>query len=392
MLRILWGSPLPPLRSGVSDYAAELLQELAALAKVRVLRPPGWEGEVTVPGIELVSGSTPPAEGEIVLIHLGNNPYHLWLLDHLRDTRLVLVLHDLVLHHLLVEATLATGDEAAYRRRMIEAYGDAGAALADGRHMGFEAPLDPFLFPARAPFLKGARAAVVHSRWAKHQVASEFPSMPVLNLAMPAHDPGTGIDRMELRRTLGIAKDELLVMHLGFLTPAKGLATILEALSVVTTMGRPVRLLLVGEGVALETIRRAADKLGIGQRVSATGWTAYERFVSLPAAADLGLVLRSPSAGETSAAVVRFLACGTPVAVSGLHQFLEWPSSAVERVTPGPSSTASLVRILLDASARLEDGTAQRRRDAARTAYVSGGHQPARVSRQLAAFLRGLRL
>ena len=42
-LRLLWGSPLPPIRSGVADYAVELLPELARRAEVRVLIPPGQE-------------------------------------------------------------------------------------------------------------------------------------------------------------------------------------------------------------------------------------------------------------------------------------------------------------------------------------------------------------
>ncbi len=392
MLRLLWGSPLPPIRSGVSDYAAELLPSLARLAGVRVLEPPGWNGELAVPGITLVPEDTRPASGEVALIHLGNNPYHLWLLDHLEDARRVLVLHDLVLHHLLVEATLARGDDDGYRRRIVEAYGEAGAALADGRKMGFTAARDPFLFPARVPFVNGATAVVVHSAWARRHVLGEFPEMPVLHLAMPAYDPGTAIDRMKIRRSLGVTNGELLVMHLGFLTPAKGLETILEALSVATRMGVAIRLVLVGEGQALEGIQDAAKRLGIGDRVSATGWTPYETFVSLPAAADLGIVLRSPSAGETSAAVVRFLACGTPVVVGGLNQFLEWPSSAVARITPGPSGTAELVRVFLKASEELRSGAAARRRKAARTAYVAGEHRPSDVAQKLAAFLGELDL
>ncbi|NOZ79746.1 MAG: glycosyltransferase family 4 protein [Acidobacteria bacterium] len=388
-LRVLWGSPLPPVRSGVSDYAAELLPELARLARIRALRPPQWDGDLAAPGVELVGTDTSPCEGEITLLHLGNNPFHLWLLEHIENAPRVIVLHDLVLHHLLVEATLAKGDREGYRTRMVSAYGAAGEALARGRALGFEAMRDPFLFPVRAPFLAGAAAAVVHSKWAERQVVHEFPAMPVLRLAMPAHDPGPGIDRARIRRRLGVKDGELLVMHLGFLTPAKGLEAVLAAVSAATRMGSAVRLVLVGEGRAAEGVQQAAR---IGDRVSATGWVPYETFLSLPAAADLGVVLRSPSAGETSAAVVRFLACGTPVVVGGLHQFLEWPQSAVARVTPGPGRPAELARVLVRAFEELQSGDAARRRKAARTAYMAGGHRPRDVAQKLAGFLGGLAL
>jgi hypothetical protein len=77
-----------------------------------------------------------------------------------------------------------------------------------------------------------------------------------------------------------------------------------------------------------------------------TGWIDPELFPLVPAAADLGVVLRTPSAGETSAAGLRFLACGVPVAVGGSRQFLEWPEEVAPRLTPGPAAAADLARIL----------------------------------------------
>jgi hypothetical protein len=100
----------------------------------------------------------------------------------------------------------------------------------------------------------------------------------------------------------------------------------------------------------------------------------------LPAAADLGLVLRTPSAGETSAAALRFLACGTPVAVNGLNQFLEWPGEAAPRITPGPSAAAELTRLITEASDGADGWQARRR--AARAAYAAG-HEPRQVAVEL---------
>ena len=106
-MRILWGSPLPPTRSGVSDYAVELLGELGMRARVRVLTPPeGIQSDIWTlgNGVEIVETDTIPEVDEVSLIHLGNNPHHAWLLDRLQGPKTVAVLHDLVLHHLLVEA------------------------------------------------------------------------------------------------------------------------------------------------------------------------------------------------------------------------------------------------------------------------------------------------
>ena len=176
-------------------------------------------------------------------------------------------------------------------------------------------------------------------------------------------------------------------MHLGFLTPEKGLEQILAGLAAAARAGVPVKLVLVGEGKGMDAIHAAAGAAGVGGMVTATGWIAPETFPAVPAAADLGVVLRTPTAGETSAAVVRFLAAGTPVAVGGLRQFLEWPEDATPRLTPGPSAPAEIARLL--ASARTDGEAWERRRRAARAAYEAN-HRPSDAAEAIVEFLATL--
>ena len=351
MARVLWASPVPPVRSGVSDYTMELLPALAARGVgVRLLPPPDWRpphGWELPAGVSLAGpGENAPRRGELAVWNMGNNPHHEWLLPLLERHRGVVVLHDLVLHHLLVETTVARGDLEAYRRAMAAEYGPAGEALADGRRWGFTAPRDPFLFPARRFVLEKASAAVVHSSWAEARVREDMPGLPVYRVPMGVVDPRP-LERDALRLELGIGEDEIAVMHLGFLTPAKGLEAVLEGIAVARSRGVPARLVLVGEGDAGGAVSAAAGRLGLGDAVGWTGWVDTARMRRLPAAADLGVVIRRPSAGETSAAVLRFLACGTPVAVSALPQFLEFPREAAFRLTPG-SEGAELARLLVE--------------------------------------------
>jgi len=385
-VKILWGSPLPPIRSGVSDYAVELLGELGSRARVRVLEPPGWRrpDDWALNGaVELVPSDTAPSNDEISLIHLGNNPYHRWLLDRLGEPRTVVVMHDLVLHHLLVEATVGEGDDDGFEKELVIAHGESGLALARARRVGVSGARDPFLFPARGAFLEGAEGVIVHSRWAKRIIMAEHPQIPVAAVGLPAADPGV-VDREEERRRLGVADDDVVVMHLGFLSPEKGLADVLTGVAAAVRAGVPARLLLVGEGGGLDDLLAAAARVGIGDRVAATGWAPPKEFLKIPGAADLGIVLRTPSAGETSAAAVRFLASGTPVAVGGSHQFLEWPESAAPRITPGPPAPAEIARTLAEAASG--GANWEERRRAARAAYEAD-HRPADTARQMVEFL-----
>ncbi|MEE4272354.1 MAG: glycosyltransferase [Thermoanaerobaculales bacterium] len=385
--KILWGSPLPPVRSGVADYAAELLPELAKAARLRVLRPPEWTPPPEWPHqLETVPCDEERQDDEIEVVHLGNNPYHLWLLHRLRRGGVVVVLHDAVLHHLLVEDAAEGGAAAADLESELErSHGQAGRALSAARTAGHHGFLDPFLFPARASFFRYASAVIVHSRWAAELVRSEVESLPVHRVELAAADPGP-LDRAAIRRRFGIPDQERVLMHLGFLTRQKGLEEILTGFGAAVRCGVQARLMIVGEGRRAEHLKEAARSAGLEDRVWFTGWIKPEHFLSVPAAADLGVVLRTPSAGETSAAVLRFLACGVPVAVGGRKQFLEWPEAAAPRLTPGPAAAPDLARLLGDVGGPGWDD----RRQAARAAYERF-HRPEDIARRFVGILSNLK-
>ncbi len=390
-LRILWGSPLPPTRSGVSDYATELLGPLSELARVRVLIPPDHNGLDTMElgcDVELVASDTRPDDSEIPLFHLGNNPYHDWLLQRVSVDRPVVVLHDYVLHHALVEMNVGKGDWQGYESTLVDAYGEQGRAISEARRYGLNGQLDPFLFPATSTVLKSARAVLMHSRWAERQVLDNLPSKPTCVLSLPVADPGE-IDRAEVRARLGLPHDRVVVMHLGFLTAEKGFDVILGAVAAALQCGAAVHFVVVGEGDFLPAFQRAVKNLGLDDRVSITGWMASKSFLAAPAAADLGVVLRMPSAGETSAAVLRFIACGTPAAVIGRQQFLEWPEALAPRIGSGASALPDLTRVLVEASDRVTSGTWQKRRSAARSHYIEY-HRPENTADAMVRFLCSL--
>lgn len=387
--RLLWGSPLPPTRSGIADYAAELLPHLAHHADIRVLTPPGWDGGDTFAGLPMASLDPDPGPGAtghgfIPLLHLGNNPYHLWIAGYLRRHGGLVVLHDTVLHHLLVEEAAAGGDWERFGAELTAAYGRAGAALAEGRRWGMHGPRDAFLFPARSVLLRLARGVIVHSRQALAEVSRDCPGLPVrqVPLALGALPAG---DRGAWRERLGAGEHELVLTHLGFLTPAKGLDVILEAVLALRELAVAVRLVVVGEGSERATLERAMAAAGLGDSIRLWGFASEADLGGILAATDLGLVPRFPTAGETSAAALRFLSAGVPVAVAGYRQFLELPPDVAFRLAPGQAGTADLVRL----AARLagDRERAALARAAARAAWERGGHPPPVAAEALAGAL-----
>ncbi|HUK12665.1 MAG TPA: glycosyltransferase [Thermoanaerobaculaceae bacterium] len=367
-----------------------MLPHLARTADVALLQPPDWqppERAGWLDGLCRLAWDAATPQGAIALLHLGNNPYHLWIARRLRRHGGVVVLHDSVLHHLLVEEAAEDGDWQRFGAEMTEAHGPAGAALAAARRWGYAARTDPFLFPARAVYLKRASAVLVHNHRAAADVVAACPGMPVRQVPLAVASLPKG-NRRDWRRRLGAGDDDLVVAHLGFLTPAKGLDTVLRALVALGELNLSARLVVVGEGEEGASFVRTLRSAGLEDRVTVWGWADRADLGGILHAADVGLVPRYPTAGETSAAALRFLASGTPVAISGFGQFLELPADAAPRIEPGRAGVADLVRLM--ALLAVDREARRRSRAAARRAWERGEHDPERAASRLLTVLEEL--
>ena len=89
--------------------------------------------------------------------------------------------------------------------------------------------------------------------------------------------------------------------------------------------------MLVGGTVDHYDAAAEAEALGVKDAVHLAGRVSEEDFWPHVFAADICLNLRYPSAGETSATLLRLLACGRPVMVTDQIHTADFPSSVVAR-------------------------------------------------------------
>src|ERR1043165_4928223 len=102
-----------------------------------------------------------PRDYDEFIYQLGNNPHHAPMYAEALENPGIAVLHDLVLHHLIVEMTLARGDAEGYVDAMQASHGDAGAAWARGRAAGLHSEMGNFLLPASIEVARRSRAGLV---------------------------------------------------------------------------------------------------------------------------------------------------------------------------------------------------------------------------------------
>jgi colanic acid biosynthesis glycosyl transferase WcaI len=122
---------------------------------------------------------------------------------------------------------------------------------------------------------------------------------------------------LDLRRRLGIGEDDFLIMYAGNLGAAQSLDRIVDGVALVRT-GRPVHLLLVGDGVKRQELTDRTDAVAPG-RVHFMDAVPQDQVASLMHQADVQLVsLRDDPLFEVTlpSKLQSALASGVPVLVS----------------------------------------------------------------------------
>jgi glycosyltransferase involved in cell wall biosynthesis len=336
-------SPLPPVRSGISDYSIDLMEGLEKLCDLRVMVLPG------LPVSEEVLSRWPWAEadetgqdGRLPVYQMGNNHYHEEVYQLALRRPGVLTLHDLVLHHFLLDRTLHQADVAGYARGLGTDHGwigDTAAAVARWDGIGNAAQ---FSLPVRRSLLRRQRGVLVHSEWAASQIHEEDPEISVAAVPMgiplpPAADAEAGAG---FRERWKIPAQAPLLGSLGFQTPIKRTDSVIAALA--SEELADVHLLIAGEVSGIMDLEHTARSAGVADRVHITGYLDFDDYQTAIAACDLCLNLRYPTAGETSAALLRVLAVGRPAVVSDYGQFTEMPDDVALKVPLGTGEVRAL--------------------------------------------------
>ena len=401
-MRLAFVSPLPPLPSGVADYAADLLALVARHHEIEL-----FHAQETVDGARLPAGlPLHPAASfldrhrkkpfDLAVYQMGNGPSHDFVYDLVSRVPGLLVLHDLVLHHARAAqfleaeavrawranpASVAARERAApvlemWRAELEYAYPGRGSRLFAAQ-LGTVGDLLPYAYPLFRIPVEASRLVAVHNRFMADAVREEVPEVPVECAPMPVGRVAVGARAVgELRGRLGFDAGQLVVGVFGLLTPEKRPLVVARALARAAGAHPELRLLLVGPVPDQPRLESELERLGVRPRTVLTGRVPLPELAVHIEAADVVAHLRYPTARETSAALLRVLAQGRPTIVSDLEQQADLPEQAVLRVDRADEEaglSAALLRLAADATLRRELGQAA-------AAFASREHAPERVA------------
>ena len=365
-MKVAYYSPMPPERTGIADYSALLVPELAKRVDLHVQRR---------------ERHRPPRDTDVCVYHVGNNPdAHGWIVEALRARPGVVVLHEFVLHHLVAGLTLARRDVAAYLAAMEREAGLVGRLLALGVVDRCVPPLwesRPEDFPLAGLVLDEATALIVHSGYVERRARETGYEGPVTVVPHPAW-PVPEVEPAELG-------EGPLIGCLGHINPEKRIPQLLEAFAAVRETVPEARLLLAGPVAPRFDLDARLERLGLPEgALIREGFVEERRFDSLMAACDVCVNLRAPTMGETSGSAVRALSLGRPLVVSDVGWFSELPDTVAAKIAPDEREVDVLAAVLTELCtnepARLAMGRAARE-------LAEGEHAVGRVADLYAAAL-----
>lgn len=377
--RLAFVSPLPPERSGIADYSAELLPHLARHYDIDVVVAQDTISDPWVNGCCAVRSAAwflaNAHQYDRVLYHFGNSAFHEYMFELLRRVPGVVVLHDFFLSGIQSHREGLGFAAHALTRELMQGHGYAAVAR---RHASTDLTAVVYDYPCSFSVIRQAAGVIVHSphsqvlarQWYGPHAAHDWALIPLLR------QPAPGNRRTLARERLGVAADVFLVCSFGLLGPTKQNHRLVDAWLASTLAANPgCRLVFVGQNHPAGYGRDLArDAAGRGQgRIEITGWTSAQQFNDYLDAADLAVQLRSISRGETSAAVLDCMNHGVATIVNANGSMAYLPPDAVHLLPDEFDDTtlaAALQSLWTDTARRTALGARAR-------AFVHREHDPA---------------
>ena len=314
-MKIAWFSPLPPSRSGIAAYTAEL---------VPVLRARDYTidtfAEADARSFVWKQRRIPY---DLTVFQMGNAAVHDYMWAYLFRYPGLVVLHDAQLHQ--ARALWLTrrwqprrADYLAeFRANHPEAPSDAGELIAAG--------LGGSLYhhwPLIRLVVEGSRLTLVHNRSLMEQLQEHYPAARFAQVEMGVRDPSsTPVARAASPIVRPGGDHSIVLAAFGGVTPEKRIPQLLRAVAAIADRHPSLHLLLVGDTVDHYDAVADAKRWGIADRVHITGYVADLELGAYLSAVDICACLRWPTNRETSASWLRCLGAGRATVVTDLaHQ------------------------------------------------------------------------
>lgn len=388
---IHWISPLPPAETDIAHYTARILPALSAKAEV-VLWTDAREWDQTLeryctvkqldPDTVLPRDFAAASRGsgpDVLFLHIGNSwVYHAGFLRLAQRLPTIVVLHDLAIQELMIEAVDQNEwDAPTYLAGMEKWYGAEGlrvgrsclskeekGSAVSGRLPGFELVLEKAL------------GVLTHTEFAHQAVQTRLPHLPCQVLPLPFK-----IGPLPPQRR--VSSGPLRLLQFGWIGPNRRLEQVLDVLARMPD-DFDYRLDVMGKIWNADVIYEKLAQLNLRDRVCLHGFVSEPVLEDALRQAHLVLNLRHPSMGEASGSQLRIWNAGAPAAVTREGWYAGLPEDAVYFIDLD-NEDAQLQALFLRLAADRHLGSST---GAAGRAYFEAHHVPEAYAQDVVALAR----
>ncbi len=340
---------MPPQRTGIADYSAELLEWLALLCEIEVFTDRAApvqddQRRYSLWPFEYYEARALRQPFDLNIYQIGNNAkYHEHIYRRALQQPGLVVLHDTSLFDLQSNLSLARGHVAEFWSEVEYCEGVEGRSALERDMPAIERDhrnADRLRFPLTRRLIDNSRAVLVHSQWARDRLRqrSRFKWIEAVPQGSPLLEGDAGA---RVRAQHGWDPDQLLIGLFGGITPFKRVEIVLAAFQQLYTRYPTCRLVVAGREDQQQYVvqmRLAAEAAGLGDALVFLGELPFNELQDYLQAVDLVINLRWPTVGETSAITMRAFGAGKPVITSDVAQFREYDAAFCWRVPIEPEA------------------------------------------------------
>ncbi len=328
--KIAWVSPLPPQRSGISNYSKVLILGMKDDLKIDIYYDTVIPEQELIEKFEIFSLDT-LAENfnhyDEVIYHLGNNSeFHTNIYKYAWNYPSTVVIHDWNMHPFMQHSFLNSGESVYYDDAM-KIYGEEGRReLNLTKKRGYS---NIEKFPMSDAIAKKSKRVIVHHQWVREQLITKS------NVEVIPHfsyiDGNIEKDNIKnFRNKYILSKNDFLISIFGDINKNKLPETIIDASKILLDKGYPVKVIFAGK--IQDDTRYLFDSLkktNYESKIIATDYLNDSEYFSCMFESDLIINLRNPSMGEASGTLLQAFYAKKAVIIGDLNQYKEFPDEIV---------------------------------------------------------------
>jgi glycosyltransferase involved in cell wall biosynthesis len=343
--KIAWLSPLPPQRSGVSNYSYQLISELRRYFEIHLYSDePNLAADLVehFPVHPLSLFRSEFNNYDEVVYHLGNNcEFHKNIYEIAWEFPGTIVLHDFNLSGFLYDAFYMDARHLYEKAKVNGFSADACKELGQNGDLP-----EPSVAPMSHAIVARSKRAIVHHRWVKDQFGEDDHVQVIPHFAKLNREPDCE-SIAQLKHKLSIRESDFVLTCLGFVNNNKLPHLQIKVVRRLLNEGYPVKMIFAGEPAPeIEGLAAQLRSGPLGKEILFTGYQDEAEYFNTIFASDVIINLRNPTLGEASGTLMHALAAHKPTIISDMNQYREFPDNVCWKIIHDESEAEVLYEYL----------------------------------------------